>query len=109
MGKKIVLLVMGVVVWGMGSEKVWGYEISPFVVYTGSGDQSWPVVDGDVVVWVDAAFGNGPSGPIHYKNLSTGQDHVITTSQTSTWWGYRPAIDGDTIVWTDLRNYITRV
>ena len=107
--RNVVLLVIGAVVCSMGSVQAGSYDITEILVYSGSGGQSHPVIDGDTVVWIDAEFGNGPSGPVHYKNLSTGQDHVITTSQTSTWWGYRPAIDGDTIVWTDLRNYITRV
>ncbi|MHB9071851.1 MAG: hypothetical protein ACYC54_15935, partial [Sedimentisphaerales bacterium] len=67
----------------------------------GGGGKSFPVIDGDIVVWIDAVFGNGPSGPIHYKNLSTGQDNVITSSLTSTWLGWSPAIDGDKIVWSD--------
>ncbi len=106
--KKIVMMmvVVGVVVCGVGSSWAGEYVVNEFEVYTGSGDQSYPDISGDVVVWIDAPFisSGGPSGPIHYKDLSTGQDHVIATSQTYSWWGWKPAIDGDTIVWSDTRS-----
>ncbi|MFH1616580.1 MAG: hypothetical protein ABIG61_16035 [Planctomycetota bacterium] len=96
----VMVLVVGVVVCGIEAT-AGNYDIVEFPIYTGNGGQSHPVIDGDTVAWIDADFGNGPSGPVHYKNLSTGQDHVIATSLTCTWWGWSPAIDGDNIIWSD--------
>ena len=70
-------MVMMVVVIGVGSSWAGEYQINQFEVYSGTGGQSHPVIDGDIVVWIDAEFGNGPSGPVHYKNLSSGQDVII--------------------------------
>lgn len=78
--------------------------VDEFPICTDSGGQSHPVIYGDTVVWIDADFGNGPNGPIHYKDLSTGQDSVVSTSLTSTWYGWTPAIDSDTVAWCDIRN-----
>ena len=103
--KKSILFVVWVVVCSLGSVQAGDYDINEFTVYTGSGGQSHPMIDGDTVVWIDADFGNGPSGPVHYKNLSTGPASVITTSWTNTWWGWSPAIDGRSLGFMECKHY----
>ncbi len=104
MKKYIILLIMGIVVCNLGSVQAVIYDVVEFPVYTGSGDQSHPVIDGDIVVWIDNAGFGSSEGFIHYKNLSLGQDNIIVTSQTSDAPGWTPAIDGDNIVWSDTRS-----
>ena len=99
MRKKIVVLVMGVVVWGVGSSQVRGYDVTPFVVCDAEGEQTRPDISGNTVVWVDGR--NEGYHSIYGKNLSTENEFSISTSRTDPW---KPAIDGDTIVWTDRRN-----
>ena len=99
MRKSIVLLVIGVVVWGVGNVQAdTTYHIVEFEVCTASGDQDKPDISGDNVVWVDAS-----EGQLHVKNLATNVESTIATSQTHR--NYSPDIDGDRIVWTDTRNF----
>jgi beta propeller repeat protein len=100
----VMLLVVVVVIWATGNVRAGDYDVFEFPVYTGSGDQALPEIDGNIVVWIDAALNQ--EGPVHYKNISTDQDYVIDTSKTAFWFGWNPAIDGDTIVWTDSRNEV---
>lgn len=104
MKRLVLMVVMGVLMGGGQYSQAGDYNVVEFPVYTGTGGQTFPAIDGDIVVWIDASLDD--NGPIHYKYLSTAQDCIIPNSQTSSWWGWVPAIDGDTIVWTDIRNEV---
>ena len=97
MRKRIVLLVIGVVVWGMGSSQVRGFDIFP--VCTATGNQRDADVSGNIVVWEDQRTGNWD---IYGYNLSSKSEFVITTNQTAYNSDNTPAIDGDIVVWTDI-------
>ena len=61
--------------------------INAFPICTAEGEQSMPRVDGDKVVWVDG------SGDVHHiviRDLTTGIEIPVLTSQTHVTW--RPTI-----------------
>ncbi len=74
-----------------------------FPVVVAGGDQTFPDIDADTVVWRDAN-----SLTVRYKSLASGQENEIVSSQIGAFIiGNRLAIDGKTIVWVDERNAAT--
>ena len=77
-------------------------DFASFPICTDSGDQAFPNISGENVIWIDSDFES--TGNVHVKNLTSGNDFSIDTSRTDSWLGWRPAIDGNIIAWADRRN-----
>ena len=95
MKKKVIIFIIGVVVWGAGSSQAGPFDIFPISI--ASGDQTNPAISGDTVVWQDFRNGNWD---IYSYNLATqSESSIISTSAVQT----DPDVSGDLVVWTDNR------
>lgn len=74
------------------------YVAEEFVICNASGNQIFPSISGDIVVWTDYRNGNGD---IFGYDLGSGAELAICTDENDQG---GPAIDNDIVVWTDARN-----
>lgn len=74
------------------------YVAEEFVVCNASGNQIFPRISGDIVVWTDYRNGNGD---IFGYDLGSGAEFAICTDENDQG---GPSIDNDIVVWTDARN-----
>jgi beta propeller repeat protein len=78
-----------------------GYDLAsqtPFTVSDRPGNELWPRIDGDIVVWQW-------QGNIYGYDLASGERLTITEAAGTQDW---PAISGDLVVWTDDRYGVTQ-
>lgn len=94
------------VVWGdfrRGEQDrdLYGYDLTAkreVFIAGGAGQQRWPSVDGDRVVWWDADWRRSTGSDIHMLDYATKRKTVVCDDpgDQST-----PEVDGDIVVWTD--------
>ncbi|MDD5419489.1 MAG: PKD domain-containing protein, partial [Methanomicrobiaceae archaeon] len=77
----------------------WGDEGNESPICTEPGEQMYPAISGDRIVWQDHR--NDTGGDIYLYDLTTEEETPICTDPAAQ--GY-PAISGSLIVWQDMRN-----
>jgi beta propeller repeat protein len=88
---------------GENSGYYWQRRHTELPVSTAPGDQTYPSIDGDKVVWTDTRNGNKD---IYLYNLTTKVESRITTNSSDQTDAH---IQGNRIVWSDYRNGNTDV
>lgn len=79
------------------------HAATPIPICTAAGDQQFPAIYGDVIVWEDYRDYASSSTDIYAYVLSTDAEIPICTAPTEQW---SPSIWGDVIVWQDSRNAV---
>jgi len=97
----------GLVVWNdwrNGDSDIYQYDLrtrTESILYSGPGEQVWPAIYGDTVVWAYRDSMPGVPEEVWGYSISEDEAFLISDSEGYKWY---PDISGDIVVWGDFRN-----